>query len=54
MKCMRCGRPLKNPKSVERGYGIVCAQKLGLIIKNKRLKKKKVFIKSKDLLLWED
>lgn len=29
-KCLRCGKPLSDPKSMKRGYGPVCAKKLGL------------------------
>ena len=30
IRCWRCGRPLTNPKSIERGYGPVCWQKIEL------------------------
>lgn len=33
--CKRCHRPLTNPRSIERGYGPVCAKKLGIAIRNK-------------------
>jgi hypothetical protein len=26
-KCLRCGHPLKDPKSKERGFGKVCFEK---------------------------
>lgn len=29
-KCLRCGKPLSDPESLKRGYGPVCAKKLGL------------------------
>lgn len=47
VRCKRCNRKLKNPKSIELGYGSSCAKKEGLI--TKRFKKKKDLIKSKDL-----
>jgi len=28
IRCQRCGRALTNPKSIERGYGPVCWQKI--------------------------
>ena len=31
MKCLLCGRPLKNLKSIQLGYGRVCAIKKGII-----------------------
>lgn len=34
--CKRCGRRLTNPKSIERGYGPVCAKKLGIAVKSSK------------------
>ena len=27
-RCIRCGRPLKTPEAIERGYGKTCEKKL--------------------------
>lgn len=42
-KCLRCGKPLKDPDSIKTGYGPVCAKKLGLTKKElKRAQKEDV------------
>ncbi|MFD3835349.1 DUF6011 domain-containing protein [Streptomyces sp. NPDC058642] len=33
MKCRYCPRPLRTKVSRDRGYGLICGQKLGLIPK---------------------
>ena len=34
VRCMRCGRELKNEKAIERGYGCGCYAKLAQTSKN--------------------
>jgi len=34
--CQRCHKSLSNPKSIERGYGPVCAKKLGIALRSNR------------------
>ena len=46
--CKRCGRTLKNPKSINRGYGIICWRKLGLPL---RARVKQELLKSQLLSL---
>lgn len=53
MKCKRCGRTLKNPKSIKLGYGLVCAKKEGIITKKVRIKKVKKELNYKSLEEWE-
>lgn len=38
MECSLCSRKLKDPKSIERGYGPVCWNKVSGIIKVRRSK----------------
>lgn len=37
MRCLICGRRLKNPKSIELGYGPICYQnKFGSVVRNRK------------------
>jgi hypothetical protein len=40
-KCQKCGRKLKNPDSMKRGFGSSCAKQLG-IVKIQKPKKVKI------------
>jgi len=51
--CKRCGRPLTNPKSIELGYGPICAKKVLNKYSNFKDKNKKIFLDSK-LISFED
>jgi hypothetical protein len=44
MKCVRCNRPLKDPDSVERGMGEICAIISGIIVKNQKRTPKMKYI----------
>lgn len=39
--CSNCGRVLKNPRSVRRGYGPECAEKLGITDKAPRKRRRR-------------
>jgi len=47
MKCKRCNRPLKSQKSIELGYGPICAKLEGIITKKREWKRK---VKSRNIL----
>lgn len=46
MNCMRCGRRLRNPHSIARHYGPVCACKAGIVMSKDHEEKQKA-IRSK-------
>jgi hypothetical protein len=35
-KCQLCGRPLRSPISIERGYGMGCFRKINPVVKKKK------------------
>lgn len=48
-RCNRCNRPLHSPRSINLGYGLVCAKKEGIIISKFRQKKEE----QKYISLWD-
>lgn len=54
IRCSRCGRPLKDAESVERGMGEQCAIKAGIFVKQtKSVVAKTLPVSSKQLFLFE-
>jgi len=48
VRCRRCGRPLKNPKSKARGYGATCWKKVEKLRNRYKMKKLTDYFKRGD------